>query len=354
MKRLLVKECSVELVPAVTIIYNKITKSKEFPRPWVTEQQTPIPKCHPPSSMDDIRNISGTPFISKQYESFISDWLLPIVNPYLDPGQCGGLKKSSISHYLIKLLHYIHFNLDRPEPHAVLLACVDMSKAFNRMSHQQVIEDLFHMKVPGWLLLILISYLTDRKMSMKFRGVLSALRSMPGSSPQGTVLGVILFIIYFNGAALRPMISRPSWPFFSRKSNDPDAIKMKFVDDLSIAAKVNLKNDIVVDIGRQKPLSYDERLETKVDDSHVLQQIVDQLEVFSAERQMKVNSDKTCVMKICKSRSKAFPTEIKIGDDFLKVKKEMKILGVILTPNLKWHSNTDHICKKNTIKTCGQ
>jgi hypothetical protein len=142
----------------------------------------------------------------------MSDWLLPIVNPYLDPGQCGGLKKSSISHYLIKLLHYMHFNLDRSQPHAVLLACVDMSKAFNRMSHQKVIEDLFDMKVPGWLLLILISYLTDRKMMLKYRGVFSSLRFLPGSSPQGTVLGVILFIIYFNGAALRPGIPRPSFP----------------------------------------------------------------------------------------------------------------------------------------------
>ena len=111
--------------------------------------------------MDDLRNISGTPFFSKRYESFLSDWLLPIVDPFLDPGQCGGLKKSSISHYLIKLLHFIHFNLDRPDPHAVLLACVDMSKAFNRVSHQQVIEDLYDMKVPGWLLLIIISYLKD-------------------------------------------------------------------------------------------------------------------------------------------------------------------------------------------------
>ena len=199
LKRVLVKECSAELTPPVTMIYNKSTESKEFPRPWVNEQQTPIPKSYPPSSIDDIRNISCTPFFSKQYESFLSDWLLPIVNPFLDPGQCGGLKNSSITHYLIKLLHYIHFNLDKPEPHAVLLACVDMSKAFNRMSHQKVIEDLFDMKVPGWLLLILISYLTDRKMNMKFRGILSALRSLPGSSPQGTVLGVILFIIYFNG-----------------------------------------------------------------------------------------------------------------------------------------------------------
>ena len=213
---------------------------------------------NPPSSIEDIRNISGTPFFSKQYESFLSDWLLPIVDPYLDPGQCGGLKKSSISHYLVKLLHFAHFNLDKQSAHAVLLGCVDMSKAFNRMSHQQVIEDLFHMKVPGWLLLILISYLTDRKMVMKFRGVLSALRLLPGSSPQGTVLGVILFIIYFNGAALRPEIPRPRWPFFSSRTNDPPAINMKFIDDISIAVNISLNNDLE-DHERQQTLNYDER-----------------------------------------------------------------------------------------------
>ena len=69
--------------------------------------------------------------------------------------------------------------------------------------------------------------------------------------------------------------------------------------------------------------------------SNVPQQIVDDLQEFSAERQMVINSMKTCVRKICKSRSKAFPTEIKIDDSFLEVKKEMKVLGVILQPNLK-------------------
>ena len=155
-------------------------------------------------------------------------------------GECGGLSKSSISHYLIKLLHFIHINLDRPEPHAVLLSCLDMSKAFNRMLHQTVVEDLYDMKVPRWLLLIMVYYLTDRKMVLKFRGILSVLRSLPGSSPQGTVLGVILFIIIFNGACLRPNIPRPSWPIFSKGRNDPPSLTMKFVDDLSIAAKVNL------------------------------------------------------------------------------------------------------------------
>ena len=40
LNRLLVKECSVELISPVTKIYNEITKSKEFPRAWVIDQQT--------------------------------------------------------------------------------------------------------------------------------------------------------------------------------------------------------------------------------------------------------------------------------------------------------------------------
>ena len=345
-KRALVKDCNVELTEPVTRIYNEITRSKEFPRPWVNEQQTPIPKKHPPESLDDLRNISGTPFFSKQYESFLSDWLLPIVEPFLDPGQCGGLKKSSISHYLIKLLHFIHYNLDKPQPHAVILACVDMSKAFNRMSHQQVIEDLFNMKVPGWLLLILISYLTERKMILKFRNILSTLRSLPGSSPQGTVLGVILFIILFNGAALRPAIPRPSWPLLPRMNNNPAAIKLKFVDDLSIAAQVNLNKDLA-NVVRQKPLAFAERFETDVShEANIIQRIADGLSQFSEERQMRINSKKSKVMKFSVSRVKDFPAEVVIDGNILEVKDKLKILGVIVTPNLKWDANTEFICKK--------
>ena len=345
--RIIVKECSVELTEPVTKIYNQITMTKEYPRSWVSEQQVPIPKKNPPSSLEELRNISGTPFFSKQYESFLSDWLLPIVDPFLDPGQCGGLSKSSISHYLIKLLHFIQFNLDKPQPHAVLLACIDMSKAFNRMSHQRVIEDLFDMKVPGWLLLILVSYLTDRKMVLKFKGVLSALRSLPGSSPQGTVLGVILFIIIFNGACLRPTIPRPSWPFFCKGRNDPADIKLKFVDDLSVAAKVCLDDDLIEDTNRAKPLSFDERFETKLsEEANTLQKIIDDLQIFASERQMKINNDKSSVIKFSTSRTKAFPAEIKLDDQFLEMKQKVRILGVILSSDLRWDANTEFICKK--------
>ena len=51
-------------------------------------------------------------------------------------------------------------------------------------------------------------------------------------------------------------------------------------------------------------------------------------------------------MKFTKSRTKDFPVEIKLDDTFLEVKRKMKILGVIVTSDLRWDSNTEYICKK--------
>ena len=89
-----------------------------------------------------------------QYESFVGGWLLDIIKPYLDPDQCG-MKGLSITHYLVKLLDFVHSTLDNKKPHSVLAACVDISKAFNHVDHSLVIQDLYDM------LLLLASFLTE-------------------------------------------------------------------------------------------------------------------------------------------------------------------------------------------------
>ena len=99
---------------------------------------------------------------------------------------------------------------------------------------------------------------------------------------------------------------------------------MKFIDDLSIAVKVSLNKDLE-DHNRQKPLTYDERLGTQLKDSaNVLQRISDSLLEFSNARQMKVNTKKSSVMKICKSRTKTFPIEIEIDGNLLEVKENTR------------------------------
>ena len=178
---------------------------------------------------------------------------MPIDAPYLDPCQYG-LKGISITHYLFKLLKFSHEYLDLKNPHAVVVALVDQSKAFNCVSHQLVIEDLYNMHVPIWLLLILISYLTERSMVLNYKGASSSPQDLPGSSPQGAFLGIFFFIVKYNGAAIRPHIPRLLFkPACTVKRTQCKAVNCEkhakemhavYVDDLSEAEAVELKKQL--------------------------------------------------------------------------------------------------------------
>ena len=147
------------------------------------------------------------------------------------------MKGLSITHYLIKLLHFTHSVLDKKQPHAVLAACIDLSKAFNRVSHDLVVHDLYDMHTPAWLLNIVISYLSNRTMVLTYNGEQSTVRDLPGGGPQGAFLGGLIFIIKYNGAFLRPPIP----PLISGPVRKEKAEKVKFVDDGTVAVSVNLK-----------------------------------------------------------------------------------------------------------------
>ena len=56
------------------------------------------------------------------------------------------------------------------------------------------------MGVPWWLLKIVIGFLEERKLIVTHNGATSRTKYMPGGGPQGTVLGMFLFIILINQA----------------------------------------------------------------------------------------------------------------------------------------------------------
>jgi hypothetical protein len=152
----------------------------------MNKSQTTLPK-----SEDDLRTISKTAWLSKSLENLLGDFILPIIDKYIDPGQCGGLKKSSISHYLIKLLDFAHRTLDNRKPHRAVLCTEDLSKAYNWGSHNLVIEDLHAMHTPGWILVLICSYLEQRTLFLTYQGAKSSARRLPGGFGAGTWLGGI-------------------------------------------------------------------------------------------------------------------------------------------------------------------
>ena len=116
------------------------------------------------------------------------------------------MKGSLVTQYLIKLLHFIHEILDERKPHAVLAVAIDLSKAYNQVDHSLVIQDLYDMKTPSWLLNIIFFYLQQRTMTLSYQGATSSLKSLPAGIPQGAFMGYLIFEIKLNGAFLRPEI----------------------------------------------------------------------------------------------------------------------------------------------------
>ena len=249
------KEFSPEISGPAAKIFNKITKSGSYPRQWVTEYVTPIPKVTPPESEDDLRNISLTADLSKDYENFLADWLMPFIKKRIDPGQFGGLKGHSTTHYLITLFNFILSCTDNSRvPRAVLVALIDFSKAFNRINHAKVIIRLSDWGVPGWLLRILISYLTGRSMILRYNNVQSSRHWMPGGSPQGALLGVLLYLVYVSdiGMDLPPIpptipgvVELPSTQYPAPPAVSDHEARLKFVDDLSMCECVKLDTQLV-------------------------------------------------------------------------------------------------------------
>ena len=243
----LLKEFSVELAGPLHRLINKIIKTAEWPVHYKREYITPISKVPTPESEDDLRPIALTPFFSKVMEHFVVSWLLEYIGPKIDFRQYGGTKGNSISHYLIELINFILYNQDKKDPTAVLACLVDFSKAFNRQDHNILITKLSDLGVPSWLLKLVIAFLKDRTMVVRYKGAVSDPRCLPGGGPQGTLLGLLLFIILINDLGFDNQINDAGELITcKRKLKEFNMIHLKFVDDFTVAEAIDMNSQLTM------------------------------------------------------------------------------------------------------------
>ena len=204
---------------------------------------------------------------------------------------------------------------------------VDFSKAFNRQNHNRLITKLSYLGVPGWLLRIVMSFLKDRKIQVRYKGKTSKIKSMPGGGPQGTST------IYGDDWQDNNVGEIVTCKRKLRKANE---IHLKFVDDLTLAESINLPEQL---------LKVNDKLVLPEKNSKIVKQL-DQIRNQTNENQMKLNFKKTKIMVFNPCKSLDFKPEISLDGKELEIVNEIRLLGLIIRSDMKWNANTLNMVKK--------
>ena len=354
-----------ELTAPVAALYRAAIETHTWPTSYKKEYHLPINKITQPQSEDDLRNLGLTPFFSKRLEWFLIQWIWPYISPHLDVDQLGGLPDCSVSHYLVLMLDFIHRNLDASpnNPTAVIACLVDFSKAFNRMDHNTIITILSDLNIPTCALRLVISYLTNRKMCVRYNGATSKDELIPGGGPQGGLLTVIFFDLQVNLAGAKCQVEPLLPPLVQGPECDPQhaaplplchqaekTLKKKYVDDLSLLEAIDLKSKLKKAPPFIGPPNVHEQqgLYLPPEDSILQHQLLDLLN-FTDKNLMKINTKKTKVMPFILSKKFDFHPVISFpGQDPLEVIYRTKLLGVTLSSDLSWSPHVHKMTARAT------
>ena len=206
------------------------------------------------------------------------------------------------------------------------------------------------MGVPGWLLKIVAGFLSEREMILRYKGKNSSRKKLPGGGPQGTKLGLFLFLILINAAGVGYLEKHIGKQITERmcKRKPIKNIHLKYVDDMSIAQSINLPECLIQNPNPQRPFEHhDHTNHILPSESYILQEQINSLVEYCQTNEMRINENKTKVM-IFNTRKKydGRPRLAVRGGEFLEVVESYKLLGVILRSDMKWNENTDYICQK--------
>ena len=254
----------------------------------------------------------------------------------------------------MELLNFILINQESTEQTAILACMVDFSKAFNRQNHNLLITKLSDMGVPSWLLKVVMAFLTNRKMVVKYKSKISSIKDLPGGGPQGTLLGLLLFLVLINDTGFDDQTNNAGELLTSKRNMKlVNNIHLKYVDDLTLAEVINLQ-DKLVDVpitDRPLPDMYHDHT------CHVLpplnSEVYKQLqktEEYAKLNDMVINYEKTKLMVFNPCKNIDFSPKMEFGNKQLEVVDEIKLLGVTLRSDLKWSSNTQDIIKRASNK----
>lgn len=293
-----------------TAIYNGCLRKGYFPSRWKSATTVVIPK----PGRDDYmvpkayRPIGLLPVLGKTLEKLFTRriaWELHC-DRKMSGYQYGFTPQRGTEDALYDAIHLIR-DLIRAGK-IVVVASLDIEGAFDSAWWPAIIEQLSNKQISPHLLLLVRSYLSHRRIDLRYAGC-SSTRSNSKGCIQGSTCGPLLWNVLLD-------------PVFSLNTN-PDVHVQAFADDILVIAAGRCTKTV------------EESMNT------ALEQILH----WGGRNKLKFAAHKTQVMVMTR-RLKYDQPNIKMGGTNLELVNAIKLLGVTIDRSLTFNSHLDSVIKK--------
>ena len=260
------------------------------------------------------RPISILTTVSKVFERNAVDQLMDFLtqNNKLNLKQHAYKPTFSTTTCLFELIENIRRHMDQQQ--LVAIASLDLSKAFDSLAHELILEKLLQKDVDGTVAKWVKSYLQNRKQCVKLENILSEEEYVKSGVPQGSILGPLLFIICTDDLA----------------EVMKDYETFTYADDTQIIVTGNNKSEV------EKNLT----------------NAVKKANAFYNKNSLLNNIGKTEIMLFQTKRKIQPPIQIIVKEGvetkILKGQDSLKILGIKIDKNLNWNKHISYIKKRAT------
>ena len=229
-------------------------------------------------------------------------------NNLLEPHQSAYRKGHSTETATLKVHNDIQCALG--ENRCVLLVSIDLSAAFDTVSHQRLLQTLESLGVTGSALKWFETYLSLRSQVISVAGHKSTSQPLECGVPQGSVLGPVLFTVYTSplGALLR---ERGPYHFYA----DDGMLYLIF-----------------------KPEQFHNNIQH-------MEETASMVRTWMACNQLKMNDQKTEVMLITPKNIKLTCPDLLIGDHRVAPSKSLCSLGLHMDSHSTMEHHVNVVCK---------
>ena len=302
----LLKSVAEEVAPILRFIYETSLDQGEIPDDWRHANVSPIFKKGDRERAENYRPVSLTSVACKIMEHILSSQ----INRHLEKhgilcnSQHGFRQRRSCETQLVSTITDFIGTIENKGQCDVIL--LDFSKAFDKVSHDLLLNKLIRYGVNTQTHKWISSFLNNRTQQVVVDGVSSERSEVSSGVPQGSVLGPLLFLLFINDL-----------PSYTKHSS----IRL-FADDCVLYKQI-----------------------TSDDDRNKLQDDLNGLLQWEDDWKMQFHPEK-CVQLSITLKKKPMETNYTMRSHQLEKVSSAKYLGITISSNLSWSPHIEDITSK--------